>query len=217
MNEYELEEEIKQRDSTIKTILIKFQHADEERLKFKRMNVELEIKVEELKKEIDSLKNSAALEKIFSDHEFRKVCDEIIKVKNEIKGKVVEQNKLIKILAEKIKNPTTVNLSVESVNNENNNHKNLAQTLINNLDDEDLMEYRTVQEIPFDDANTMIQVNNLDFYECPKCKLAINNNFTLFQIHVNNCSNDKISCPICFKLFNNQDNKQFVEHVHQHN
>jgi hypothetical protein len=239
MSEVELlEEELKQRDLTIATIIRKFQKADDERLAFKKeneklhetvnrlkkyeiKNVELERNIEQLKIELDSLKQTETYKKLYSDGELSIVCKELMKWKNEMKqinNKVVEQNKLIQLLVKKCEVLKNERVNIES------NQQTIDSPIVFNQSSNSTVStpssslaYETMDE--FSATPTIITNENLiQVYQCPKCKIEISNDidFKVFTDHVDNCSPDKLVCVFCLKFFDKRNNDEFVQHVSNH-
>ena len=187
--------------------------------KYELKNVELERNIEQLKIEIDSLKQATVYKNLFSHGELSVVCKELIKWKTEMKQintKVIEQNKLIHLLVKKcetLKNESAL-INIESsqvaVGNSpavlNQSSNSTVSTPSSSL------AYETMDEFS---APSTVEVQ---VYQCPKCKIEISNDieFKVFTDHVDNCSPTKLVCVFCLKFFDQRNHDQFIEHVSSH-
>ena len=214
MSEYQLEVELMQRDHTIKTLMKKFQKADDERIAYQKeneelkcKNVELENKVDQLKIEIDSLKQAKAYVELYSNGELKVILDDLIKWKNQmkqLKNKVIDQNKIISSLVDKLKNESV--LAIDTRRREN---------VPIDFDDQ----FQSFSTLAYETVREENDKDKFYTYPCPKCKIAISSDFDfkLSQEHVLNCSPDMLTCFICLKLFNKDNQEEYQSHVGSHN
>ena len=208
-------------ERTRESILRKFSQFNQTMTRLKKYeakNVELESRVEQIKLELDSLKQAINCNKLYSQGELQVVCNSLMKWKIEMKqlnAKVIEQNKLINSLVKKYENMRTSS-SVSSGMNVL--RPSSSQAVFKNNDFlTPPSSYETMNE-----AVTIMSTSSnevlLQVYQCPKCKLEISNeiDFRVFTDHVEYCSPNKLTCCFCLKFFDQKDYHKFLEHVTNH-